>query len=494
MADAKSFKDLKLIYNKGITEEGRDARRPDDAKDVIPITHAPNTVNQKDYAMPLSQIGVSTVGTCATEADEQIKEVSVISGSFPFNTEKADEAIGREILVKFTNRNTADSPKIQIGNMEAMPIVCIGGTSIVGEGCWEAGAAMKFTFDGESWLMHSNVAQKTVDYTILSDGTTVYTKPQVEDVFVKKSEKGAVNGVAVLDSNGRILVDELPTQALVYLGQWDASKGTYPKNGTTIGDFYIVSVEGTVSSVKFYAGDWIIWNGSVWNRSANTNAVSSVAGKTGAVTLSSSDVGLGNVANTGDSATPVSGGTTKFTTGGAYTELNKKVDKVTGKGLSTNDYTTAEKEKLASIAAGASTGTVTSVAVKMNGTTKGTVTKSGTIDLGTVLTAHQSLDGYIKESAKSIGQSGYLKLTNNLIIQWGQATANNISNEKWTHTFNIEFPTMCTFIDYIAIDNGRTDDWYIHSVISITKSTAYLQDKNIAFNNSHTYLWFAIGY
>lgn len=42
------------------------------------------------------------------------------------------------------------------------------------------------------------------------------------------------------------------------------------------------------------------------------------------VTVSKSDVGLGNVVNTGDSATPTSGGTTKFTTGGAYTELAKK--------------------------------------------------------------------------------------------------------------------------------------------------------------------------
>ena len=33
--------------------------------------------------------------------------------------------------------------------------------------------------------------------------------------------------------------------------------------------------------------------------------------------------------------------------------LNNKVDKVTGKGLSTNDYTTTEKNKLAGIAAGA---------------------------------------------------------------------------------------------------------------------------------------------
>ncbi len=33
--------------------------------------------------------------------------------------------------------------------------------------------------------------------------------------------------------------------------------------------------------------------------------------------------------------------------------LNNKVDKVTGKGLSTNDYTTTEKNKLAGIASGA---------------------------------------------------------------------------------------------------------------------------------------------
>jgi hypothetical protein len=69
--------------------------------------------------------------------------------------------------------------------------------------------------------------------------------------------------------------------------------------------------------------------------------------------LTKADVNLGNVVNTGDSDTPVSGGTDKFTTGGAYTELNKKVDKETGKGLSTNDYTTEEKNKLSGIAAGA---------------------------------------------------------------------------------------------------------------------------------------------
>lgn len=45
------------------------------------------------------------------------------------------------------------------------------------------------------------------------------------------------------------------------------------------------------------------------------------------------------------------------------TDLDNKVDKVSGKGLSTNDYTTDEKNKLAGIAAGATanTGTITGV-------------------------------------------------------------------------------------------------------------------------------------
>jgi len=50
-------------------------------------------------------------------------------------------------------------------------------------------------------------------------------------------------------------------------------------------------------------------------------------------------------------------------------------------------------------------GTVTSVSVSMNGTTKGTVTTSGTIDLGTVLTSHQSLDSCVKLDGGTLGQT-----------------------------------------------------------------------------------------
>ena len=61
--------------------------------------------------------------------------------------------------------------------------------------------------------------------------------------------------------------------------------------------------------------------------------------------VTKSQVGLGNVDNTADTAKPVSTAT--------QAALDTKVDKVSGKGLSTEDYTTSEKTKLSNIAAGA---------------------------------------------------------------------------------------------------------------------------------------------
>lgn len=63
------------------------------------------------------------------------------------------------------------------------------------------------------------------------------------------------------------------------------------------------------------------------------------------------------------------GGTVDLTPYAKNADLANKVDKVSGKGLSTNDYTTAEKEKLAGIETGAQKNTVTSVAGKTGAVT-----------------------------------------------------------------------------------------------------------------------------
>jgi hypothetical protein len=71
------------------------------------------------------------------------------------------------------------------------------------------------------------------------------------------------------------------------------------------------------------------------------------------LTINKSTVGLGNVDNTSDAQKAISTAT--------QAALNAKVDKVTGKQLSTEDYTTAEKSKLAGIESGAQVNAVNSV-------------------------------------------------------------------------------------------------------------------------------------
>ncbi|MCQ2276354.1 MAG: hypothetical protein MJZ87_05370 [Bacteroidales bacterium] len=91
---------------------------------------------------------------------------------------------------------------------------------------------------------------------------------------------------------------------------------------------------------------------------------------------------------------------TAIVQGEIQTPLSGKVDKVDGKGLSSNDYTTSEKNKLAGIAAGATANTGTVTGVKMNGVTKGT---SGLVDLGTVITSHQDIKTVNGQSLVGIG-------------------------------------------------------------------------------------------
>ena len=84
---------------------------------------------------------------------------------------------------------------------------------------------------------------------------------------------------------------------------------------------------------------------------AQVNTVTGVKGsneaeyRTGNVSITKGNVGLGNVDNTADADKPISTA--------AQTALDGKVDKITGKGLSEANFTDAEKTKLAGIATGA---------------------------------------------------------------------------------------------------------------------------------------------
>jgi hypothetical protein len=115
-------------------------------------------------------------------------------------------------------------------------------------------------------------------------------------------------GYASLDGGGKVPVAQLPNSIMEYQGVWNASTNTPTlANGTgSPGDVYRVSAAGTALSLDFAVGDYVIYNGSTWEKSDTTDAVASVSGRTGNVTLTKADVGLSNVDDTSDASKPVS--------------------------------------------------------------------------------------------------------------------------------------------------------------------------------------------
>ena len=115
--------------------------------------------------------------------------------------------------------------------------------------------------------------------------------------YINKEEKGTAGGVATLDANGMLPISQMPTESQIYIGEWDASTGTNPPTPARSGIYYNISVEGTIDGVHYNVNDWIIWDGTKWNKQVQTADVSSVDGRKGAVNLEDKYAQLG-AANT----------------------------------------------------------------------------------------------------------------------------------------------------------------------------------------------------
>jgi hypothetical protein len=110
-------------------------------------------------------------------------------------------------------------------------------------------------------------------------------------------DAGVANGVATLDSSGKVPVSQIPALGdLNYQGTWNATTNTPTLTSSvgTKGYYYVVSVAGTTNLngiTDWQIGDWAVYNGSAWQKIDNTDAVTSVNGQTGTVVLTYSDVG-----------------------------------------------------------------------------------------------------------------------------------------------------------------------------------------------------------
>ena len=138
---------------------------------------------------------------------------------------------------------------------------------------------------------------KSVDHTdyyvgnsTLNIAVKLATYDTVENNFIPRTEKGAPSGIAILDTTGHIPYALLPVNSTVFRGTWDASTGVYPTEHVTPGDFFIVTVAGTVDGVEYLVDDRIYWTGSSWSVTHAPEGVTSINGRKGIVVLTAADV------------------------------------------------------------------------------------------------------------------------------------------------------------------------------------------------------------
>lgn len=122
-----------------------------------------------------------------------------------------------------------------------------------------------------------NYIDEDLDETNLifpSAGSNNITLPQGDGTLILDTLLGAAEGIATLDSGGKVPLGQLPFSVAEYKGAWNASTNT-PTLADGVGDngdFYAVSVGGTQDlgsgSIVFAAGNLVIYNGdtNIWEK------------------------------------------------------------------------------------------------------------------------------------------------------------------------------------------------------------------------------------
>jgi hypothetical protein len=176
------------------------------------------------------------------------------------------------------------------GDLSANRTLDIANTTVVAASYGSASKTLTATVNAQGQL------------TALADTNIAITNTQVSGLGTASTkDAGAALGVATLDAGGKVPVSELPAAvlgALSYQGTWDASTNTPTLTSSvgTKGYYYVVSVAGSTNLngiTDWLVGDWAVYNGTAWQKVDNTDAVTSVNGFTGAVSLTTTNIAEG---------------------------------------------------------------------------------------------------------------------------------------------------------------------------------------------------------
>ena len=181
--------------------------------------------------------------------------------------------------------------------------------------------------------------------------------------------------------------------SLNYQGTWNANTNTPTLTSGigTKGYYYVVSVAGSTNLdgiTDWQVSDWAVFNGTAWQKIDNTDLVTSVNGYTGAVVLTSNDVGATPNTTYVLAGTGLSGGG-RLNSNVTVNLANTTVVAATYGSSTTVPQITVDAQGRITSASNVSIGggTVTSVATG-TGLTGGPITTTGTISIAnTTVTA-----------------------------------------------------------------------------------------------------------
>lgn len=175
-----------------------------------------------------------------------------------------------------------------------------------------------------------------------SSGYAIVYDPSSNSVILGEGTIDSSNEVTVVASERKAIATRMDSQAIKNdnVLVWDDALKVLKDGGfsKTIVDSKYVKPSGGIPKTDLASVVQSSLNKadsalqSVPNASTTVKGIALLGASGGSARYNQkADVGLGNVVNTGDSATPVSGGTTKFTTGGAYTMQSTLQTAINGK-------------------------------------------------------------------------------------------------------------------------------------------------------------------
>lgn len=207
-------------------------------------------------------------------------------------------------------------------------------------------------------------AARTISLTGNVTGSTSFDGSANVSLTTSITGLGAANGIATLDSSGQVPSTQLPSYVDDILEY--ANLASFPTTGET-GKIYIETTGNTTYR----------WGGTAYVK-ITSGDVSTVAGKSGVVTLTKADVGLANVDNTTDSSKSVASAaklTTARTIGGVAFDGTANIS-LPGVNTAGNQNTSGN----------AATATTLQAARTINGTIFNGATNITTISWGSIRT------------------------------------------------------------------------------------------------------------